>query len=198
MTPETCNSPDTSSNISGTEEAQAVNVDRQFMGTPDAAKAALLERAREWREYRQPSIGSANEHRRVDALEREARFQLANAALLWLWHEENPLPAPALPQDVAVNVEPSANSFFADDEFSDEFDTDTGRPGKMLVANAIQFWSTQNYNSETKRFPSVRETAVAFKMTDADVRTAVEAHCWMFLEGPNDDPTQQLIEHEGE
>lgn len=33
--------------------------------------------------------------------------------------------------------------FFTDSEFDDGFDTDTGRPGIMLVANAIQFWSTQ-------------------------------------------------------
>lgn len=88
--------------------------------------------------------------------------------------------------------------FFASDEFEDGFDSDTGKPGKSLVANAIQFWSTQNYDGATKRCPSVRATALAFKMTDEDVRSAVEHHYWMFLDGPSDDPTKQFIEHEGE
>jgi hypothetical protein len=64
--------------------------DRQYMGTQQAAKEALIEKARAWREYRQPLIATAKEHKRREALEREAKFQLANAALLWLWHEENP------------------------------------------------------------------------------------------------------------
>ena len=64
--------------------------DREFMGTPEAAKARLIEKARAWREYRQPLIATAKEHKKHAALEREAKFQLANAALLWLWHEENP------------------------------------------------------------------------------------------------------------
>lgn len=82
--------------------------------------------------------------------------------------------------------------FFAADEFSDGYDTDTGKPGIMLVANAIQFWASQNYRC------TVREAAIAFKMTDADVRRAVIAHYWMFITGPDDDPTKQFIEHEGE
>jgi hypothetical protein len=64
--------------------------DRDVMGTPEAAKAALVEKARVWRAYRQPIIGTRKSIREIDAREGEARFQLANAALLWLWHEENP------------------------------------------------------------------------------------------------------------
>lgn len=90
------------------------------------------------------------------------------------------------------------DDFFAADEFSDGYDTDTGKPGIMLVANAIQFWTAQHYVSMTHSYPSVRETALAFKMTDANVRRAVEAHPWMFVYGPDDDPTKQFIEHEGE
>lgn len=92
----------------------------------------------------------------------------------------------------------SDDDFFADEAFSDEWDTETGRPGIMLAANAIQFWSTQNFDPIAKQCPSVRQTAEAFKMTDAEVQRAVEAHYWMFLSGPNDDPTKQYIEHEGE
>lgn len=66
--------------------------DRQIMGTPEEARAALIERASEWRRLRQPLIAPPSEHRKNDLLEREARLQLANAALLWLWHEENPPP----------------------------------------------------------------------------------------------------------
>ena len=61
-----------------------------YMGTAEAAKIALLEAARVWRAFRQPRIATRAEHRRQDALEAEAQFRLANAAVLWLWHEENP------------------------------------------------------------------------------------------------------------
>jgi hypothetical protein len=64
--------------------------DRSYMGTAAAARDALLEKARNWRRLRQPMMGTRSELRAADAEEHEARFQLANAALLWLWHEENP------------------------------------------------------------------------------------------------------------
>ena len=65
--------------------------DRECMGTPEAAEADLIAKAREWRELRQPRMATSAEHKRIDILERECKFQLANAALLWLWHQENPL-----------------------------------------------------------------------------------------------------------
>ena len=65
--------------------------DREIMGTPEAAKAALLKLTREWRDLRQPLVGSGAAQKRRELLDREVRFQLANAALLWLWHEENAL-----------------------------------------------------------------------------------------------------------
>lgn len=58
------------------------------MGTPEQARQALITKAAEWRAFRQPIIGTAAALRKRDIGEREARFQLANAALLWLWHEE--------------------------------------------------------------------------------------------------------------
>jgi hypothetical protein len=64
--------------------------DRSVMGTPEAAKEALICHARAWREIRQPSMDTRAGHNARDVNEREIRFQLANAALLWLWHEENP------------------------------------------------------------------------------------------------------------
>lgn len=64
--------------------------DRKYMGTPEAARAALVEKSRAWRELRQPSMDTRAGHRKAEAKEHEARFQLANAALHWLWHEEHP------------------------------------------------------------------------------------------------------------
>lgn len=76
----------------------------------------------------------------------------------------------------------------------DEWDTEvTGLPGAQMAAQAIQVWSALQGRSVT-----VREAATAFNMADAQVRQAVSAHYWMFLEGPDDDPTKQTIEHEGE
>lgn len=65
--------------------------DREIMGTPEEAKAVLLKLTREWRELRRPLVGSGAAQKRRELLDREVRFQLANAALLWLWHEENAL-----------------------------------------------------------------------------------------------------------
>lgn len=64
--------------------------DREIMGTVEDAKATLIAATREWRELRQPLIASAKEHRQREAQEQEALFRLGNAAMLWLWHEENP------------------------------------------------------------------------------------------------------------
>ena len=66
--------------------------DRSIMGSPEDAEAALIEWARKWRECRQPLMATAKEHRRRQAAETEVRFRLSNAALLWLWHKENPAP----------------------------------------------------------------------------------------------------------
>ena len=59
------------------------------------------------------------------------------------------------------------SDFFATDEFENGFDAGTGKPGIGYVARAIQFWSTQNYSADTRRCPTVRQTAEAFRMTDA-------------------------------
>jgi hypothetical protein len=75
-----------------------------YMGAAEEARTALIEAAREWRKYRQPIMAPAKELRRREALEREAGFRLANAALLWLWHEENaPAISPSPPPDPDVD-----------------------------------------------------------------------------------------------
>ena len=66
--------------------------DRTLMGNPEAAEQALIALAREWRELRQPSIATAKQHKEDDRREYQIRFELANAALLWLWHKENSTP----------------------------------------------------------------------------------------------------------
>lgn len=67
--------------------------DDAIMGTPEEAKAKLMAATAKYREYRQPLIASAAEHKARESREREARFRLAEAAMLWLWHEERPAPA---------------------------------------------------------------------------------------------------------
>jgi hypothetical protein len=64
--------------------------DRAIMGTPEAARDALAAKAREWRELRQPLMATSSEHKRNEGREHQVRFELASAALHWLWHEENP------------------------------------------------------------------------------------------------------------
>jgi hypothetical protein len=82
---------------------------------------------------------------------------------------------------------------FPEGEASDEWDHETGLPGVALIGNAIQVWAMMNEGAQT-----VRATAEAFNINDAQVRQAVATHYWMFLEGPDDDPTKQIIQHEGE
>lgn len=72
-----------------TEQELATGV-RVNMGNAHDAKVALIEKARLWRSLRQPIMGTAKQLKENETQEREARFQLANAAMLWLWHEENP------------------------------------------------------------------------------------------------------------
>ena len=65
--------------------------------------------------------------------------------------------------------------------------------GLDLFSSALQVWQIlQN------RDISVRDAAIAFRCTDGMIREAVDAHPWMFLEGPDDDPTKQIIQDEGE
>ena len=117
--------------------------DRQYMGTPDEARAKLVDRARKWRQYRQPSMATAAEHKKRDILEHEAQFQLANAALLWLWHEENPDPSAIDPaafmEEVREVLGPLAQ-IAEHDIGSDETDSDLYRPmdARYAVAEPVK------------------------------------------------------------
>lgn len=59
------------------------------MGTPEAARAKLIAAARKFRELRKPMFGTKGEIKLNDQSTREAQNQLANDALLWLWHVED-------------------------------------------------------------------------------------------------------------
>lgn len=74
------------------------------------------------------------------------------------------------------------------------WDRDTGNPGIMLFANAVQVWAVM----QDKRPITVGDAAAAFNAETRRVAEAVREHPWMFLEGPDDDPARQTIEHEGE
>ena len=56
------------------------------MGTQEEAKIRFLAACDAWIKTRQPLMANAAAHKKRDALEHEARFQLANAALLLAWH----------------------------------------------------------------------------------------------------------------
>ncbi len=63
---------------------------RRIMGSPDDAKAKLIAAGKLFRSLQGPFIASRAEHDKRELLAREAKTRLAEAALLWLWHEENP------------------------------------------------------------------------------------------------------------
>lgn len=75
------------------------------MGTMAEAEATLEARGRTWRELRQPTIATRAEHKETEAKEREARIRLAEAAVLWLWHRENPAPCPPHKEELRTDGE---------------------------------------------------------------------------------------------
>lgn len=64
---------------------------RRYMGTAEEARLGLVKAAVDYRAYQGPHIATGKEHRKREALAHEAGNRLKAAALLWLWHEENPL-----------------------------------------------------------------------------------------------------------
>lgn len=87
------------------------------------------------------------------------------------------------------NREKYGRDFFLD-ENSDE---DAGIPWENFMT-ALQVWSFMR-PSDTQA--TIREAADEFDVTDDVVRMAVDEHPWMFLGGPDDDPTKQYIDHDG-
>lgn len=80
------------------------------------------------------------------------------------------------------------------DFFTDEDSSEAGIPWDNFVT-ALQVWSFMRPGDKQA---TVREAADQFDVTDDVIRMAVSQHHWMFLGGPDDDPTKQYIDHEGE
>ena len=70
---------------------------------------------------------------------------------------------------------------------------DTDQPGitKQQFETAISVWTWMQPGDEA---PTVAATAASFNTTPEIVRECVRASEWMFLDGPDADPTKQHIE----
>lgn len=84
-----------------------------------------------------------------------------------------------------------ADNLFGSDALG--WDNETGQPGAVIFQNAVQVWSVMQ-----RRPTSVAEAALAFNCDAAMIIEAVEQHYWMLLEGPRDDLSKLIIEHDGE
>jgi hypothetical protein len=74
------------------------------------------------------------------------------------------------------------------------WDMRTGAPGIILVANAIQVWSSFQPGEKA----SVAEAARAFNIEPIKVIEACDSHHYLYLEGPRDDYARLFIGHDGE
>lgn len=63
------------------------------------------------------------------------------------------------------------------------------------LGEAVSVWAWMQ-SSPTPQ--TVTAAAVAFNTTPELIRAAIEEHPWCFWSGPDDDPTKQTIEHDGE
>lgn len=70
---------------------------------------------------------------------------------------------------------------------------DTDQPGitKEALHNAISVWT---FMQPGELAPTVAATAASFNTTPEIVRECVRASQWMFLDGPDADPTKQYID----
>lgn len=66
--------------------------------------------------------------------------------------------------------------------------------GWNSFGNALSAWVWMQARNKS----TVREASVAFNTSDAVIQAAVQDHMWMFITGPDDDPSRQIIEHDGE
>ena len=75
---------------------------------------------------------------------------------------------------------------------------DTDQPGitKQQFETAVSVWTWMQPGNEA---PTVAATAASFNTTPEIVRQCVRESEWMFLDGPDDDPTKQRVEtHEAD
>lgn len=80
-------------------------------------------------------------------------------------------------------------------DFFELDEDDCGIPFESFVT-ALSVWAAMQ--DEKGAVPTVRQAADEFHVTDSVIRQAVDDHYWMFITGPDDDPTKQRIEHDGE
>jgi hypothetical protein len=73
-------------------------------------------------------------------------------------------------------------------------DDEAGIPWDNFLT-ALQVWSFLRPSDERA---TVQEAADQFDVTTDVIRQAVNEHPWMLLMGPDDDPTKQQIDHDGE
>jgi hypothetical protein len=67
---------------------------------------------------------------------------------------------------------------------------------EQQLETAVQVWTWMQASGDFP--PTVSATAKAFNTTPEIIRKCVKTATWMFLTGPDDDPTKQVIGHDGE
>jgi hypothetical protein len=80
------------------------------------------------------------------------------------------------------------------DNILDDDDSEAGiHEGQLAEAISVWAWMQSSPKPQT-----VAAAALTFNTTPALVRRVIAIHPWAFLTGPDDDPTKQRIEHDGE
>lgn len=77
--------------------------------------------------------------------------------------------------------------------FVDEDSSEAGVLWDHFVT-ALHVWSWMCDGDQA----TVRVAATEFQVTDDVIHAAVNEYPWMFIDGPDDDATKQLIGHDGE
>jgi len=81
---------------------------------------------------------------------------------------------------------------FGREQFEDDED-EAGIHMKSL-GRALVIWTTMNFGKKQ----TVAEAAEAFNTTPDIIREAIDEAMWICYGGPDDDPTKQIIELDGE
>lgn len=81
--------------------------------------------------------------------------------------------------------------------FIDILCDDSAEPGilQRQLGEAVSVWAWMQQGDEPQ---TIATTALTFNTTPELVRSALDEHPWASWIGPYDDPTKQLIEHDGE
>lgn len=82
-------------------------------------------------------------------------------------------------------------------DFFVQHDSDEAGIAWLDFLGALQVWSFMRLERGDEKV-TVRQAADEFGVTAEVIREAVDQHYWMFLSGPDDDPSKQIIEHDGE